>query len=104
LGVGAGIVGEGLLPGRVEPGAALADAALKRVTDAVGHQELGVLRPAVEALGLADFLLAKRVAMGGGGALLAGRAVADDAVDDDQGRLAFGRLELLQRLPDRGAV
>src|SRR6202022_1372399 len=88
----------------VEIRAPLADAFLEGAIDALRHQELRVFRPAVEALGLAYFLFAERIAMRGGGALLIRRAIADDAVDDDQGRLIFGGLELFERLGNRGAV
>ena len=56
------------------------------LVDAVGHEELGVLGPAVVAFGEPDFVLAQRLAVGGAGVLLVGRAPADVAVDDDQGR------------------
>ena len=56
------------------------------LVDAVGDEELGVLGPAVGALGLAHLLLAERLAVGGGGVLLVRRALADVAVDDDQRR------------------
>ena len=74
--------------------AALADAVAEVLADAVGHEELGVLRPAVVPLGQPDLLLAERLAVGGAGVLLVGRAVGDVAVDDDQRRA--GRACLLK--------
>ena len=56
------------------------------LADAVGHEELGVLRPAVVPLGEPDLLLAERLAVGGAGVLLVRRAPGDVAVDDDQRR------------------
>ena len=53
---------------------------------AVRHQKLGVLGPAVAALGEAYLLLAERLAMGGAGVVLMRGAIADMTLDDDQGR------------------
>src|SRR5262249_26110023 len=91
---------EAALPGLANRPSALADALAKALVDAVRHEELRVLRPAVEALGQADLLLAERVAMGCRGVLLVRRAVTDDAVDDDQGRAIAGAAERLQRLDE----
>ncbi len=52
----------------------------------VGHEELGVLGPAVVAFREPDLILAQGLAMGGAGVLLVRRAPTDVAVDDDQGR------------------
>ena len=82
-----------LRPARADPGG---EASRHRV----GDQELGVLRPAVEALRLAHLLLAERLAVGGGRVLLVRRAVADVAVDDDQRRPVVGRPEGLERPSD----
>ena len=90
--------GEGRLPfDRAGRGRA-ADAVAEMVVDAVRHQELRILGPAVEALGEAHFLLAERIAVRGGGVLLVRRAVADDAVDDDQRRLVVGAAECFYAL------
>ena len=64
--------------------AALADARLEVLAHAVGHEELGVLGPAVVALGQPDLFLAQRLAVRRAGVLLVRRAVGDVAVDDDQ--------------------
>ena len=69
-------------------GSPLADPGGEVLVDAVGDEELGVLGPAVGALGLPHLLVAERLAVGGRGVLLVRRAVADVAVDDDQGRAA----------------
>ena len=66
------------------------------LVDAVRDQELGVLGPAVGALGLADLLLAERLAVGLGRVLLVRGAVADVAVDDDQRGPVPLLLELLE--------
>ena len=95
-GVALGELGELRLPGGVELGAAPADPLGEVLADAVGDEELGVLGPLVGALGLAHLLLAERLAVGGGGVLLVGRAVADVAVDDDQRRARLLGLELVE--------
>ena len=60
------------------------------IVDAVGNQEFGVLRPAVELLGQPDLVLAQGLAMGAVGILLVGGAPGDVAVNDDQGRPVMG--------------
>ncbi len=70
----------------------------------VRHEELGVLGPAVGALGLAHLLLAERLAVGGRGVDLVRRAVADVAVDDDQCRPPLLALELLEGGGDQVGV
>ena len=81
-----GVAGELRLPLGAQLGAAPADPLGEVLLDPVGHEELGVLGPAVGALRLPHLLLAERLAVGGGGVLLVGGAPADVAVDDDQGR------------------
>ena len=71
---------------------------------ALRHQKLGVLGPAVAALGQADLLLAERLAMGGAGILLVRGAVADMAVDDDQGRHIVRASKSLDRLRQPSGV
>src|SRR5262249_45753111 len=68
--------------------------------DAVGDQELCVLGPSVKALAEADLLVTERLAGGRGGALLVGRAVADVAVEDDQGGTPLRRAEDRERVLD----
>ena len=75
-----------------------ADALLEMLAHAVRHEELGILRPAVAALGQADLLLAERLAVSRAGVLLVRRAVADMAVDDDQGRHIGACFEFLDCL------
>jgi len=60
------------------------DAGLEVLVHLVRHQELGVLRPAVEALGPADLLRTERFAVRAVGAFLGGGAVGDPRVHDDQ--------------------
>ena len=52
------------------------------------HQELRVFRPSVGTLGKPDLLVAQRLAVSFGGVLFMRRAVADMAVQNDQGRTA----------------
>ncbi len=70
-----------------------ADPGCEVLADTVGNEELGVLGPPVAALGEADLLLAERLAVGGGGVLLVRRAIADEAVQHDEGGTA-------RRLPE----
>ena len=90
-------VRDALLPLGSQAAAPLADPVGEVLVDAVGDQELGVLGPPVGALGLAHLLLAQRLAVGLGGVLLVGRAVADVAVDDDQRGPPLLPLERLER-------
>ena len=62
---------------------ALADAALEVLVDAVGHQELRVLGPAVVPLGQADLLLAERLGLQPGRAevILAGACIVRTILD-----------------------
>ncbi len=80
------VAGESLGPFLAQCAPALADAVLETLIDAVRHQKLGVFRPAVSVLGETHFFLAERVAMRGRRVLFVRRAVADDAVDDDECR------------------
>src|ERR1041385_3581842 len=65
---------------------------------AVRHEELGVLGPAVGALGESYFFLAERLAVGRAGVMFMGGAVADMALNDDQGRQIAGSLEAFDGL------
>ena len=67
---------------------------------AVGHQELRVLGPAVGAFGEADFLLAQRLAVRCGRVLLVRRAIADMAVQNDEGRAPLRLAKDVQRVLD----
>ena len=84
------------LPLGAQLGALLADPSGEALFDPVGDEELGVLRPAVDALGLPHLLLAERFAVGGGGVLLVWRPPPDVAVDDDQRRPVDLGLELVE--------
>ncbi len=72
-----------LVPCRLERGAAL-DGRAEDGERIVGHEELRVLGPAVEALRAFDLVLAERLAMRLRGVLLVGRAVADVRADADE--------------------
>src|SRR4051794_12810279 len=80
------IVLKDLLPVCMQPSTMLADATAKLFIDSIRNQKGGVLFPTIGALGEAYFFLAESVAVGGRRALLVGRAVTDDAVDDDERR------------------
>ncbi len=92
--------GEALRPCAARFGAPPPHAGGEVLADTVRHEELRVLRPAVDALGEADFLVTERLAVGGGGALPVGRAVADAAVEDDERGPALGLLKDPERVLD----
>ena len=96
--------GECFHPFVAQRGAAPADAVAKALVDAVRHQKLRVFRPTVEAFGQPRFLFAERIGMRRRGILLMRRAVADDAVDDDEGRTIIGAAEDPQGLRHRRGV
>ncbi len=64
--------------------AAAANAILKILEHAVGHQELRVFGPAIEFLYQFDFFCTERLAVGGAGVLLVRRSIANVAVYDDE--------------------
>ncbi len=66
----------------------------------VGNEELGVLGPAVVAFGEANLLLAQGLAVSRGGILLMRRAVADVAVQNDEGRAILGLVKDVQGVLD----
>ena len=92
--------GEELRPCAMRFGAALPDAGSEVLADTVRDEERRVLGPAVDALREADFLVTERLAVGGGGALSVGRAVADAAVEDDERGPALGLLKDPERVLD----
>src|SRR5260370_34606476 len=65
---------------------ALSDAIFEIVVDAIGNKKLCILRPAVVSLHEFHFRFAERLAVRVGTMLLVGRAVADVAIDHDEGR------------------
>src|SRR3989442_11243335 len=73
--------------------AALPDARAKVFPDSFGHQELGVLGPAVISLSQPDLLFPKWFAMRPVRILFVWGAVGDVAVHDDQGRPVVRLLE-----------
>ena len=87
-----------LRPALLELPPALADAGVEMFTHAVGDEKLGVFRPAIAALRQTNLFDAERFAMRGAGIVLMGRAVADVAVDDDQGWHVVGASEGFDRL------
>src|SRR5262249_41692865 len=80
-------------------GAALADAGGEMLAHAIGNEELGVFRPTIIAFGEADFVLAQGLAVRRGGILLVRRAIADVAVEDDEGRAALRLPKHIERVP-----
>src|SRR5439155_14514363 len=60
------------------------DAGGEVLADAVGDQQLRLLRPPIAALGEANLLLTERLAVGRGRVVLVRGAVADVAVEDDE--------------------
>src|SRR5262249_41390453 len=82
--VSAPVLAELRLPGHPQVAAAVADALREVLPDALGHQELRVPRPAVEALGRTHLILAQRLAVRFSRVLTLRRPVADVAVDDDE--------------------
>src|SRR2546430_14570494 len=78
---------------------ARADAGGEVLADAVGDQELRLLRPPVAALGQANLVVAERLAVGRGGVLLVRGAVADVAIEDDErGTPQIGRASCRERV------
>src|ERR1700722_659298 len=87
--------GKQLFPIVAQRAAAPADVVAELVIDAIRHQKLRVFRPAVKTLGETYLLLTERIAVRRRGVLLVRRAVADDAVDDDQRRPVLDAAEYL---------
>ena len=81
-------------------GAARPDAGGEVLADGVRHQELCLLRPAVALLGETNLRFAERLAVSRGRVVLVRRAVADVAVEDDQGRASLRLAEDAQRAMD----
>src|SRR5262249_5111266 len=94
------VVGKERVPAPMRLGAARADPGIKLLHDPFGYKKLGILRPAIGALGKPDLLLAQRFAMGGGRINLVGRAVADVAIENDESRSALGVPENRERILD----
>src|SRR5262249_14957723 len=78
-----------------------ADAGGKVLAYAVRHKELGILGPAVVALGQADLVFAQRFSVGFLGVLLVGRTIRDVAVDNDEGRAIRGGYRELNGAPEQ---
>ncbi len=97
VGIALAVSGEGLVPGFAQRSAAIGDGGVGVLDDPVGNQELGVFGPVVEPFGGLGLLRAQRLAVSLFGIGLGRRAIADDAVDDDQGRGVVGDLESLDR-------
>jgi len=73
-------------PCRLQRPPARADAGLEMLAHAVGYTERGVFRPAVSALGQADFFLAQRFAVRRAGVLFVRCPIGDVGIDNDQRR------------------
>ena len=98
------VAGQHVHPVLAQRAAAGAHALAELLPHAVRHQELRVLRPAVEPLGGLDLLVAQRLPVRLPRPLLLGRAIADDAVHHDEGRAVRDALRLRQRGIDGGGV
>jgi hypothetical protein len=85
-------------PGFVKTAATVGDALLKMRTHAVRHEKLGILGPAVAALGEAYLFLAERLTMRSARIVLVRGPEADMAVDDDEGRHVSGTPECFESL------
>ncbi len=72
----------------------------KMFANAIGNQELRILRPAVSSFAKTDLLFAQRLAMGRRGILPVWRAVADVAVQDNEGGATLRLSEDLQGVLD----
>src|SRR5262249_32241611 len=94
------VVGKERLPAAPRIGPARANASIDLLHDPVGYEDLGIPRPAIGALREPDLVLAQRLAMGGCGINLVGRAVADVAIEDDESRPAPGAPENRKRILD----
>src|SRR5713226_3611348 len=62
----------------------LADAFFEMLLDALGHQKLGILRPAIITFGQPDLIFAQWFTVGGASILLVRGTVRDMSVDDYQ--------------------
>src|SRR5262249_10568336 len=91
-------------PRAVRLGAPRADAGREALVHAVGDEELGVLRPAIGALGQLHLVVAEGLSVGFLGVLLVGRTVADVAVEDDEGGPPRGAAEDVEGLLDAAGV
>src|SRR6202035_4614245 len=80
--------------------AARPDPSCKMVTDPAGNQELRILGPPVGALGQSDLRLAERLPREGGRILQVGRAIADMAVQNDEGRAVLRLLKYAESVID----
>src|SRR5262249_17580869 len=94
------VVGKERLPAPPRLGAARHDSGIKLPHDPVGHEKLGILRPAIGALGKPDLLLPQWFAMGSGRVNLVRRAVTDVAVENDESWSTFGLSEDCERILD----
>ena len=74
---------------------------VEMLADAVRHEELRVLRPAVGALGEPHLVVAERLAVRRGGVVPIRRTVADVAVENDDRRAPARFAEHAQRALDR---
>src|ERR1051325_3024857 len=80
--------------------AARADTPSEMCIDTVGYEKLRLLGPSIAALGEANFIITKGLAMRFRSVLFVRRAVTDVAVQDNKRRPAFGFAEDLERVFD----
>ncbi len=101
---GGAVLGQHVGPGVAQPATAGTHVLGEMLPHPVRHQEGRILRPAVEALGRLDLLLAQRLAMRLPRALLLRRAIADHAVHDDHGGAVAHAFRLTQGADGGGGV
>src|SRR4029077_20729337 len=94
------VSGKQRLPAAPRLGPARANTSVESARDPVRYQELCVLGPAVGSLGEPDLLFAQGLAVGRRSVDLVWGAVADMAVQNDQGRPALGLAENGKRICD----
>src|SRR5207302_281571 len=95
LGKRLGVFGEFSFPAFTCGAAVRANAGGKVLADFIGNKELRVFGPAIDFLGELDFVGSERCAVSGVGMGLIWRAVADNALEDNDRRLVghlFGRI------------
>src|SRR4030095_10868482 len=100
VGMGGPVRGEERGPPAPRVGAPGADAGREVLAHTVGDQELRAFRPDVAALGEAHTFFAEGFAVGRGGVVLVGGAVADVTVEDDQGGTSLRLPEGAERALD----
>ena len=98
------VSGEAIHPFLAQGPPTAADSILEAFIDAVGHEKLRIFGPTIRAFCQPDLLCAKGIAVGGCSILLMRCAVADDAVDNDEGGSILGAMKYFDRARKTGGV